>query len=333
MACRALIDRCLARLAGLARMSVDGDVRRDVALAQGLHEGSRHRKALSAPRVMRRSPGRWPSIRSRAVSRSAVPVAWRDPANDGRPLRFSISAWPMIAELGSPGRRPCGKAWRRGRWCSRASRSSASPLEVAFAVAAARAGSPSRPSGGSSSSRPRPRSACRPPRSDRSTRASLPAAGPAGSPGTSRATSPSRSRSRFFVNTVAIPDRIIHRQTDEPAEQKIVVDLLHQLALRAHREERLQQRRPQQLLRRDRGPSDLRIKRVKSLRQPGQRLVHQRPDRPAADDPSRSDPPTAGTKKTLPTLVPRRAWQITPSLQNDEITISPCSRDSFSAAC
>ena len=49
-----------------------------------------------------------------------------------------------------------------------------------------------------------------------------------------------------------IPDRIIGRQSDEPAEQKIVVELLHQLPFRAHRVERLQQQCTQQSLRRDR---------------------------------------------------------------------------------
>jgi hypothetical protein len=45
-----------------------------------------------------------------------------------------------------------------------------------------------------------------------------------------------------------MPDLSIDRQADEPAEQQIVVDLLHQHPLGTHREERLQQRRPQQHL-------------------------------------------------------------------------------------
>ena len=52
-----------------------------------------------------------------------------------------------------------------------------------------------------------------------------------------------------------VPHRRVHRQPDEPAEQHVVGDLLHQLPLRADREQRLQQQRPQQLLRRDRGPA------------------------------------------------------------------------------
>jgi hypothetical protein len=39
----------------------------------------------------------------------------------------------------------------------------------------------------------------------------------------------------------------------EPAEQQVVIELLHQLALRAHRVEGLEQQRPQQLLRRNEG--------------------------------------------------------------------------------
>jgi hypothetical protein len=51
-----------------------------------------------------------------------------------------------------------------------------------------------------------------------------------------------------------VPDRRIHRQPDEPAEQQIVIELFDQLALRTDRVEGLQQKRPQQLLRRDRWP-------------------------------------------------------------------------------
>jgi hypothetical protein len=43
-----------------------------------------------------------------------------------------------------------------------------------------------------------------------------------------------------------VPDGIVDAEPDEPAEQKIKIELLHQLALGAHREERLQQRGAQQ---------------------------------------------------------------------------------------
>ena len=77
-----------------------------------------------------------------------------------------------------------------------------------------------------------------------------------------------------------VPDRRVHRQADEPAEQQVVVQLLHELALRAHRIESLQQQRPQQLLGRDRRPADVRIEPVEGRRQHGQRLVDDGPDRP-----------------------------------------------------
>ena len=51
------------------------------------------------------------------------------------------------------------------------------------------------------------------------------------------------------------PDRLVHRQADEPAEQKVVVELLHQQPLAANRVEDLQQQRPQQPLRRNRRPA------------------------------------------------------------------------------
>ena len=46
-----------------------------------------------------------------------------------------------------------------------------------------------------------------------------------------------------------IPDLVIHRETDEPAEQQIVIDLLHQLPFAANPLQRHQKLRPQQLLR------------------------------------------------------------------------------------
>ena len=54
-----------------------------------------------------------------------------------------------------------------------------------------------------------------------------------------------------FTEFPYIPHRIVRRETDKPAEQKIVVELLHQLSFRAHAVKRLQPR-SQQLLRRDR---------------------------------------------------------------------------------
>ena len=50
-----------------------------------------------------------------------------------------------------------------------------------------------------------------------------------------------------------VPDQVVDAKPDESAEQEVVVQLLHQLPLGADRVERLQQERPQELLRRDRG--------------------------------------------------------------------------------
>jgi hypothetical protein len=52
-----------------------------------------------------------------------------------------------------------------------------------------------------------------------------------------------------------VPHRIVDAQAHEPAEQEIVIELLHQHPLTAHRIQHLHQQRAQQLLRRDRGPS------------------------------------------------------------------------------
>src|SRR6201988_4418289 len=75
-----------------------------------------------------------------------------------------------------------------------------------------------------------------------------------------------------------IPDRLVRRKPDEPAEEQIEVELLHQLPFRAHRIERLQQQRPQQPLRRDRWPAVTSIEFVERRRQISQRRVHQRAD-------------------------------------------------------
>ncbi len=60
-----------------------------------------------------------------------------------------------------------------------------------------------------------------------------------------------------------IPHRIIDVHSHKPAEQQIVAQLLHQHPLAAHRIKHLQQQRSQQLLRRNRGPSYLRVHRIK----------------------------------------------------------------------
>jgi hypothetical protein len=58
-----------------------------------------------------------------------------------------------------------------------------------------------------------------------------------------------------------IPRRIVDADADEPAKQEVKLQPLHQLTLRADRIESLQQHRPKELLRRDRGTAAPRIKR------------------------------------------------------------------------
>lgn len=76
------------------------------------------------------------------------------------------------------------------------------------------------------------------------------------------------------------PDSLVQPEANEPAKQNAVVDLLHQEALAAHRVERLEQQRAQQLLGRNRWATDFRVHRLKPRRQLAQDLVRHRPDRP-----------------------------------------------------
>ena len=77
-----------------------------------------------------------------------------------------------------------------------------------------------------------------------------------------------------------VPHRIVQPQPHEPAEQHIELELFHQLALGTDRIKRLQQQRPQQLLRRDRRPPRRRIERFELTRQRSQNVVHEPPDDP-----------------------------------------------------
>lgn len=95
------------------------------------------------------------------------------------------------------------------------------------------------------------------------------------------------SRHIGFKQPVAIvgenrrmPRRRVKRQANEPAEQQIVINLLHQLPFRTNREERLQQCRPQQHLRWDRRPAHARIERLEATIQTTKHFIAQLPDRP-----------------------------------------------------
>src|SRR5262249_11486996 len=92
-------------------------------------------------------------------------------------------------------------------------------------------------------------------------------------------TSPFCSRSRFLVNTVG-SHTFVGRKSHEPAVQKIVVQLLHQLAFRPDAVEHLQQQGAQQLLRRDRRTAFARVKPRKATVQLAQHIAHKVPDLP-----------------------------------------------------
>ena len=66
------------------------------------------------------------------------------------------------------------------------------------------------------------------------------------------------------------PDRIVHGQANEPAKQKVVLGLLHELALRAHAVEHLDEHGAQQLLGGNAGASALDVGRIHL----GKQIVH-----------------------------------------------------------
>ncbi len=69
------------------------------------------------------------------------------------------------------------------------------------------------------------------------------------------------------------PDRIVDPEADKPAEQQVVIHLLHQLPLRPDREENLQQACPDQPFRRDRGSAEISVERLKIRIQACQRVI------------------------------------------------------------
>src|SRR5262249_17586511 len=75
-----------------------------------------------------------------------------------------------------------------------------------------------------------------------------------------------------------VPHWVVGRKSHEPAVQKIVVQLLHQLAFRPDAVEHLQQQGAQQLLRRDRRTAFARVKPRKATVQLAQHIAHKLPD-------------------------------------------------------
>ncbi len=75
-----------------------------------------------------------------------------------------------------------------------------------------------------------------------------------------------------------VPERLIDRDSQEPAKQQVVLQLLHQQPLAADRVEQLQQLRTQQLLRGDRRPSRLRVERREQAVHPAKSFIDQGAD-------------------------------------------------------
>ncbi|EAU47403.1 hypothetical protein R2601_21366 [Salipiger bermudensis HTCC2601] len=74
------------------------------------------------------------------------------------------------------------------------------------------------------------------------------------------------------------PDNVIDPKAHEPAEQQVVVHLLHELPLGPDRVEDLQQAGPDQSFRRDRGAALTRVKPVELCIQGAQCVVDDGPD-------------------------------------------------------
>jgi len=77
-----------------------------------------------------------------------------------------------------------------------------------------------------------------------------------------------------------VPDHVIQVEPHKPAEEQIVVELLHQQPLAADRVEHLQQQRPQQLLLRDRRAPHAAVELVEQRRHLLQRRIRPHPDHP-----------------------------------------------------
>ena len=70
------------------------------------------------------------------------------------------------------------------------------------------------------------------------------------------------------------PHRIVDPQPDKPPKHQVVIHLLHQLPLGPDREQDLQQARPDQPLGRDRGSTEIGVKRLELGVETGERVIH-----------------------------------------------------------
>src|SRR5512133_801621 len=215
-----------------------------------------------------------------ATSRSAAPAARVSSASTARPLRFSISTWPM---------KQSWLCWPLPLRNSRASSSVAERWVSLERFSPLKSRSPLRPGAGSSPEPSFGRKLFRlahawisVPSTEKCSQESRPStrASSRTAPKNLLAISPPNSRSRFLVNTVTSHTGSSMPRPTNQRNKQIVVQLLHQLPLRADAVERLQQQPPQQLLRRDRRPADRRIDGREIGVQPGERCIDNRPDRP-----------------------------------------------------
>src|SRR5664279_328921 len=97
-----------------------------------------------------------------------------------------------------------------------------------------------------------------------------------------------------------VPNRIVGRKPHEPAVQKIVVQLFHELSFRPDAVEHLQQQSAQQLLRRDRGTSFARVKLPQATVQLAEYLTDKLPGSSSANGSPESAPPAICKKTTRP---------------------------------
>ena len=77
-----------------------------------------------------------------------------------------------------------------------------------------------------------------------------------------------------------VPNRIVYPKPNEPAEQKIELHPFHQMPFRANPIKCLEEHRPKQLLRCDRGATEARIELAELPRKITQRRIRQISDHP-----------------------------------------------------
>ena len=75
-----------------------------------------------------------------------------------------------------------------------------------------------------------------------------------------------------------VPHRVVDLEADEPAEEQVVVEPLHEQPLAADRVQQLQHQRAQQALGRDGGPADLAVHALEHRIELAQSTVRHRPD-------------------------------------------------------